>query len=136
MSKESIDARRVPLGRETKGMQKQISAKFGKSQQQKQSALAARRWALVQKMKGTSAAIALFAALAFATPAMAQPALFPPPNMTSQRLGDFTYHNGGGWNGTTQRLGEFGYSNFHGPDGQSVHCTSQQLGEFTYTNCH
>ena len=113
MSKESIDARRVPLGRETKGMQKQISAKFGKSQQQKQSALAARRWALVQKMKGTSAAIALFAALAFATPAMAQ------------------------WNYDTTPLGS-GYSTTeaHGPHGQRATGETVPLGSgYSTTTC-
>jgi hypothetical protein len=85
--------------------------------------------------------LALLASLAaFATPAAAQPALFPPQNMTSTNLGLFTDHDGtdargGHWSGTSARLGQFTETDFTGPNGQHVHCTSSQLGQFTETDC-
>jgi len=84
----------------------------------------------------TLALIAVLAALA--SPAAAQ---FPPQNMTSSRLGDFTVHNGtdangNTWNGTTTQLGPYGYSNFTDSRGHTLNCTSSTLGSFTTTNCN
>lgn len=78
--------------------------------------------------------LAAFAAIACASPALAQ-------NFTSYQMGTHTYTNGTDsagqpWNGSSYRMGDHTYTNWNGPNGQTRSCSSYQMGDHTYTNCN